>query len=361
MVSAPLPPSEKLILILMDVSVAYKDQVVAHDINFTIEDGHISCLLGPSGCGKSTLLRAIAGLNSICTGQIAVAGSNGDMQNISLPAYTLSPEKRQIGMVFQDAALFPHLTIAENIAFGISRWPLHQQRSRIKELLSLMGIEALMNRYPHSLSGGQQQRVALARAIAPKPKLLLLDEPFTGLDVSLKEVLIREIRSILQREQVSALLVTHDQMEAFAMTDKVAVMDDGRIVQHDTAYHIYHQPNTRFVANFVGEGDFLSGIVIDEQSVQSALGVLHSSKPHNFAVNQSVDILVRPDDLLHDDESSFTSVIVSKRFRGSHFLYRIELPSKQRLFCLASSHHNHAIGENIGITLDLDHLVMFAK
>lgn len=360
MVSAPVSPSEKLILMLADVSVAYKNQAVVHNINFTIEDGHISCLLGPSGCGKSTLLRAIAGLNSICTGQIAVAMSSGNMQNISLPSYTLSPEKRQIGMVFQDAALFPHLTIAENIAFGISRWPLNQQRNRIKELLCLMGIEGLANRYPHSLSGGQQQRVALARAIAPKPKLLLLDEPLTGLDVSLKEVLIREIRSILRREQVSALLVTHDQMEAFAMADKVAVMDDGRLVQHDTAYHIYHRPNTRFVANFVGEGDFLSGIIIDEQSVQSALGTLYSSKPHNFAVNQSVDILVRPDDLLHDDESSFTGVIVSKRFRGSHFLYRIELPSKQRLFCFASSHHNHAIGENIGITLDLDHLVMFA-
>lgn len=352
-----LPPAQ---LILTDVSVAYRNQAVVHDVNFTIESGHISCLLGPSGCGKSTLLRAIAGLNPICTGQIMMAGSDGAAQEISSPTHALSPEKRQIGMVFQDAALFPHLTIAENIAFGISRWTPDHQYSRIKNLLSMMGIESMADRYPHSLSGGQQQRVALARAIAPKPSLLLLDEPFTGLDVSLKEGLINEIRDILQREQVSALLVTHDQMEAFVMADKVAVMNDGRIVQHDTAYHIYHQPNARFVANFIGEGDFLSGIVINEQSVQSALGVLHSTLPHNFVTNQSVDILVRPDDLLHNDESSFMGVIVSKRFRGSHFLYRVELPSKQCLFCLASSHHNHAIGEHIGITLDLDHLVMFA-
>lgn len=347
-------------LTLTDVSVAYKNQVVVHNVNFNIEDGHISCLLGPSGCGKSTLLRAIAGLNPVSSGRIATKLSDGTTRDISLPNYTLSPEKRRIGMVFQDASLFPHLTIAENIAFGISRWNPEQQKSRIKHLLALMGIEAMADRYPHLLSGGQQQRVALARAIAPKPNLLLLDEPFTGLDVSLKEVLITEIRNILQREQVSALLVTHDQMEAFAMADKVAVMDDGQIVQHSTAYHIYHQPSTRFVANFVGEGDFLSGIVVDERRVRSALGILHAPQPHNFAINQSVDILVRPDDLLHDDGGNFTGVIVSKRFRGSHFFYRIELPSKQRLFCLASSHHNHAIGQSIGIALDLDHLVMFA-
>ena len=354
-------PTSSEQLSLNDVSVAYKDQVVVHNVNLTVQDGHISCLLGPSGCGKSTLLRAIAGLNTVRGGQITMAMSNGKMQEISSPRHTLSPEKRQIGMVFQDAALFPHLTIAENIAFGISHWPVNERYLRVDSLLALMGVDNMADRYPHSLSGGQQQRVALARAIAPRPKFLLLDEPFTGLDIALKEVLIREIRTILQQEQISALLVTHDQMEAFAIADKVAVMDDGRILQHDTAYHIYHQPNSRFVANFVGEGDFLSGIVLNEHSVQSALGVLHSSAPHKFAINQEVDILVRPDDLLHNDESSFTGVIVSKRFRGSHFLYRVELPSKQHLFCLASSHHNHAIGENIGITLDLDHLVMFSS
>ena len=352
--------STSALLTLADVSVAYKNHEVVHNVSFDVADGHISCLLGPSGCGKSTLLRAIAGLHSVCNGKITMAELNNASKVLSSPENTLSPEKRQIGMVFQDIALFPHLTIAENIAFGISRWTSNQQHLRVDSLLKMMSIDKMADRYPHSLSGGQQQRVALARAIAPKPKLLLLDEPFTGLDISLKEVLIREIRNILQREQISALLVTHDQMEAFAIADKVAVMNDGHIVQHDAAYHIYHQPKTRFVADFVGEGDFLSGIVLDNQSVQSALGILRSSAPHNFAINQSVDILVRPDDLLHDDDSSFTAVIVSKRFRGSHFLYRVALPSKQHLFCLASSHHNHAIGEPIGITLDLDHLVMFA-
>ena len=346
-------------LTLTDVSVAYEDQIVVHNISFHIANGQISCLLGPSGCGKSTLLRAIAGLNPIFTGQIAMTASDGVEREISSSNYVLNPEHRQIGMVFQDAALFPHLTIAENIAFGIRHWPFNQRRSRIQNLLELMGIGAMANRYPHLLSGGQQQRVALARAIAPRPKLLLLDEPFTGLDISLKETLITEICSILRREQVTALLVTHDQMEAFAMADMVAVMNDGRILQHDTAYNIYHQPSTRFVADFVGEGDFLSGIVLDEYRVRSALGILQSSTAHGFTINQYVDILVRPDDLLHDDESNFTGVVVSKRFRGSHFLYRIELPSKQHLFCLASSHHNHAVGENIGIALDLDHLVMF--
>jgi len=160
---------------------------------------------------------------------------------------------------------------------------------------------------------------------------------------------------------MSALLVTHDQMEAFAMADKVALIHQGRIQQCDTAYSIYHRPKNKFVADFIGDGDFLNGQVVDKHSVQSSLGLLTSAKPHGYAINQSVQIFVRPDDLLHDDDSEIFAKVISKRFRGSHFLYRVRLESQQELYCFASSHHNHSLGEAIGIKLDLDHLIMFPQ
>ena len=204
----------------------------------------VACLV-PSGCGKSTLLRSIAGFEKVKSGDISMRG-----QMLSSAAYCMPTEERNIGMVFQDIALFPHLTIAENIAFGIRKWSKEEQQKRISELLELVGLSGTETRYPHSLSGGQQQRIALARAMAPKPDLLLLDEPFSGLDANLRETLVPEIRDILKQEQMSAILVTHDQMEAFAMADKVAVMQQGVIQQWGTAFNIYHEPKTRFVADF---------------------------------------------------------------------------------------------------------------
>ncbi len=347
---------ELIQLEINNISVGYDGIAIVKDISLTLGNGQIGCLLGPSGCGKSTLLRAIAGFEPVMSGEIKM-----EETLFSSSAFTLVPEQRQIGMVFQDLALFPHLTIEQNIAFGLKGWPKAKQAERIVELLSLVGLSGMEKRYPYSLSGGQQQRIALARAMAPRPKILLLDEPFSGLDSSMREALVPEVRDILLQEQMSALLVTHDQMEAFAMADKVAVMKDGSIQQVDTAHTIYHEPNNRFVADFVGEGDFLSGIVLDDYCVQSSLGILKSDEQHGFAVNQAVDILVRPDDLLHDDDSDTQAQIVSKQFRGSHFLYRVKLESQQELYCFASSHHDHALGEHIGIKLDLDHLVMFEQ
>ncbi|ODS23266.1 ABC transporter ATP-binding protein [Candidatus Endobugula sertula] len=339
-----------------DITVGYDGLPVVQDISLTLGNGQIGCLLGPSGCGKSTLLRAIAGFEPVIMGDITMEG-----KLLSSVTMTVPPEQRQIGMVFQDLALFPHLSIAENISFGLRGWSTAEKAVRVKELLALVGLPSMENRYPHLLSGGQQQRIALARAMAPKPKLLLLDEPFSGLDASLREVLIPEVRDMLLQENVSVLLVTHDQMEAFAMADKVAVMQAGKIHQCDSAFNIYHEPKTRFVADFVGQGEFLRATIVDEFSVDSALGLLRSPHAHGFVKNQSVDILVRPDDVLHDDDSDVTAEIVTKQFRGSHFLYQVVLPSRQKLYCFASSHHNHALGEAIGIKLDLDHLVMFAE
>lgn len=338
------------------VSVRYELDTVVERASLTLGDGQIGCILGPSGCGKSTLLRAVAGLEPLSHGSIALAGNT-----LSSDSFTLTPEKRKVGMVFQDFALFPHLTVAENIAFGITSWSKAEQEQRVTQLLSLVGLSGMEARYPHSLSGGQQQRIALARAMAPKPKVLLLDEPFSGLDASLREELVPEVRDILLKEQVSALLVTHDQMEAFAMADKIAVMNNGVIHQCDTAFTIYHEPKSRFVADFIGQGEFLRALVVDEYSVDSSLGRLSAKEPHGFVANQSVEILVRPDDVLHDDDSQTMATIITKQFRGSHFLYQVMLPSKQLLYCFASSHHDHALGEPIGIKLDIDHLVMFPE
>ena len=217
----------------------YGSHRVVNDVSFQIETGSIACLLGPSGCGKTTLLRCIAGFEPIVGGNIRMEG-----ESISRPGRYLAPEKRQIGMVFQDYALFPHLPVSENIAFGLRKASAGQRNSRVDELLETIGLTGQGNKYPHELSGGQQQRVALARALAPRPQLILLDEPFSNLDVDLRERLSLEVRNILKHEGMTAILVTHDQHEAFAMADEIGIMYEGRIQQWDTPYNLYHRPAT---------------------------------------------------------------------------------------------------------------------
>ncbi|WP_286239671.1 ABC transporter ATP-binding protein [Neptuniibacter halophilus] len=335
------------------VCLAYGAEDIVRNVSLTLTEGEIGCLLGPSGCGKSTLLRAIAGFEPVRAGSITMQG-----RQLSGPELNLPTEQRKIGMVFQDIALFPHLTIAENIAFGIRSWSRQAQQTRIAELLELVGLPGVEKRYPHSLSGGQQQRIALARAIAPKPELLLLDEPFSGLDANLREKLVPEIRDILKQEKMSAILVTHDQMEAFAMADKIAVMQQGVIQQWGTAFNIYHEPKTRFVADFIGLGEFLKATIKDEYSVESALGCLVGDEPINYAPGTPVELLIRPDDIQHAEESPLTGKIVSKWFRGSHYLYHVQLENGEVLPCITACHHDHDVGENLGISIELDHLVV---
>lgn len=343
-------------LMISDLSVGYQGDAVVHHVSFTLLEGQIGCLLGPSGCGKSTLLRAIAGFESLLSGSISL---NGEV--ISTVDQVLPPEQRQIGMVFQDIALFPHLSIADNIAFGLKGMDKTDVRRRVEELLTLTGLEGYESRYPHSLSGGQQQRVALARAMAPKPKLLLMDEPFSGLDAKLRETLVPDIRNILKYEGMSAILVTHDQMEAFAMADTIAVMESGVLHQYATPYQIYHYPKTRFAATFVGQGDFLPAVVCGPDCLDSDLGHIEGPLNHELVIGTKVDLLVRPDDVIHDDNSPFKGLVISKLFRGSHFLYRVQLATGLMVYCLASSHHDHEVGQEIGINIELDHLVVFLK
>jgi iron(III) transport system ATP-binding protein len=239
--------SQPLLLNLRNLACGYGDQRIVQNLNLHLNAGDIGCLLGSSGCGKTTTLRAIAGFEPVHEGEIQLAG-----EVISRAGFTLAPEKRRIGMVFQDYALFPHLTVAQNIAFGIAKHP--RQAAVIEEMLELVKLGGLGGRYPHELSGGQQQRVALARALAPEPQLLLLDEPFSNLDVELRRRLSHEVRDILKSRGTSAILVTHDQEEAFAVSDQVGVFKEGRLEQWDTPYNLYHEPQTPFVASFIGQG-----------------------------------------------------------------------------------------------------------
>lgn len=343
-------------LSIQNLSILYSggSHPAVRNVSFELEQGEIACLLGPSGCGKTTLLRAIAGFLMPTEGSIHLNG-----EKASAPGKVQSPENRNVGVVFQDYALFPHLSVRKNIEFGLHKRNSQEKSKRSSELLALIGLEALANRYPHELSGGQQQRVALARALAPKPTLILLDEPFSNLDVELKERLTFEVREILKAENMSAILVTHDQHEAFSIADRIGVMHAGQLQQTGTPYSLYHQPNSRMVADFIGQGVFLPGKKT-EQGLQIELAHLRLTESE-LPDSDEFDVLIRPDDIIHDDASPMQAKVVRKAFRGAEFLYTLELESGAQVLALVPSHHNHAIGEPIGIKLELDHVITFDR
>src|SRR5512139_1498433 len=337
-----------------DLSHAYGDVPVVRGMGFALAPGAIGCLLGPSGCGKTTVLRCLAGFEPVKGGTISLGG-----RVVSRPGLSVPPEERSVGMVFQDFALFPHLTVARNVAFGLRSHAADVAQRRIDEMLELIGLKDAAGAFPHELSGGQQQRVALARALAPNPDLLLLDEPFSSLDVDLRERLTLEVRGILKAAGTTAILVTHDQHEAFVLADEIGVMNEGTIEQWDSAYRLYHQPRTRFVADFVGQGVFLRGVAIGRGRVLTELGELASDNPLSMDEGAAVDLLLRPDDIVHDDASPWEAEVAAKAFRGAHFLYTLSLSSGTRVLSLVPSHHDHAIGERIGIRLSIDHVIAF--
>ncbi len=349
------------LLALRNISYAYRQHAVVESLSFQLAPGTIGCLLGPSGCGKTTVLRCIAGFEQVSGGEILLDG-----QVVGSPSVHVPAEQRRIGMVFQDYALFPHLTVAANIGFGMRSSARHERLRRVADLLELIGMPGQGHKFPHELSGGQQQRVALARALAPRPRLLLMDEPFSNLDVDLRERLALEVRGILRAEGTTVILVTHDQHEAFAVADEIGIMHQGRIQQWDSPYNLYHRPCNRFVADFVGQGVFLPGRVLNENRIQIELGFLSSAliaggnAESNVKTRGSqVSVLLRPDDITHDDASPLKAEVVAKAFRGAEFLYTLKLESGARVLSLVPSHHNHAIGERIGIRLDVDHVVAF--
>ncbi|MCH8179945.1 MAG: ABC transporter ATP-binding protein [Proteobacteria bacterium] len=347
-------------LVVEDLALRYGRKTIVEQLSFSLPQGAIACLLGPSGCGKTSVLRALAGFEPITAGRVSLDG-----RTLSEPGRVVPPEQRRIGMVFQDYALFPHLTVAQNVRFGLRGHP--DADRRVAEMLDTVGLGHAARRYPHELSGGQQQRVALARALAPQPAVLLLDEPFSNLDVALREHLANEVRDILKATQTTAVLVTHDQHEAFAIADVVGVLADGRLQQWDTAYALYHRPANRRVAEFVGQGAFVHARVLDAHhlhlevdGVSDAQSDLATDERMPFAPGTRVDVLLRPDDIVHDDASPLQARVVHKAFKGAEFLYTLALSNGTEVLSMVPSHHDHAIGEAIGIRLDMNHVVAFA-
>ncbi|WP_163370656.1 ABC transporter ATP-binding protein [Endozoicomonas acroporae] len=356
-------------------SSAAADSLVLSGVNLAIEDGEIVCLLGRSGCGKSTLLKAIAGLIQPVSGTIELHG-----REVSSAARVTPPEQRGIGMIFQDYALFPHLTVFDNISFGLkgafgqNKQTSEQVRQRVQDMLQLVNLYGLDQRYPHELSGGQQQRVAIARALANEPSILLLDEPFSNIDSQVRQHLVREIRDILKQQKVAGLFVTHSREEGFAFADTIAVMGQGRIMQQGTAFDIYHYPDNRFIADFMGAGNVLPATIEDEFHVSTPLGVVASTQPLSVEkAGTSLELFIRPQMValsavdksegLLSQASTDTfpqATITRQQFMGKGIRSEIHLDCCQGSYQLVAEHSNLVAGNaNVQLNIIPHDLVLF--
>lgn len=316
-----------------------------NSINLDIHSGELVALLGPSGCGKTTLLNLIAGFADADEGEIFIDDT---------PVTALPPYQRQIGIVFQNYALFPHMTVERNIAYGLRmrRVPAAEIERRVREAMALVKLDGLGERKPRELSGGQQQRVALARALAPKPRLLLMDEPFSSLDTTMRESIAREVRAILKHAKATALMVTHDQNEAFAMADNVGVMSHGQLMQWGNAVQVYCAPATQEVARFVGEGALVPAQSTPGGQWQTALGMLPAGHPH-FQTEQGVQVLLRPEHV-RLVEQGVSAQVRERTFRGSHFVFELELPDGQSIMAKASLNALYGSCDTVRIGLAAD-------
>jgi len=331
------------------VDFSYAHSLVLSEMSFALQKGELMCLLGPSGCGKSTALRLSAGFEAPHAGTIQL---NGKL--VASSSQLVPPEARKLGMVFQDFALFPHLSVRANVAFGLHRLERANREQRTRESLERVGIAELAERYPHELSGGQQQRVALARALAPEPELMLLDEPFSSLDTRLRISIAREVRDLLRERGISALLVTHDQDEAFAFADRIGVMHNGRLEQIATPFALYHEPASRFIAGFVGEGALLAGTASKDGFVDTALGRFAAQIAHSGPV----EVLLRPDDFELDPSNGHAMLVVDQAFRGAETLHRLRF-GEQTVLALLPSHIEIALGSTVRLRAQPTHVVVF--
>ena len=337
-----------------DVSLSIEGNLILDNLSLNIDEHEIISLIGPSASGKSSLLRIIAGFENISSGKVKLNGLIVDDRST-----IVQPQNRNIGIIFQDLALFPHLSCKDNIIFGITNYSENHKRQRLDRLCNLLDITSIKDKFPHEISGGQQQRIAIARALAPGPEILLLDEPFSALDEELKETLIHDVKNLLKEEKITTIVITHNIKEAFQLSDKIAFLDNKKIIQFDTAYNLYHKPYTKEIANFCGIGSFIKGTVIDNNHVSTILGDLFGDTS-KYKVGSNVSVMIRPDDIIHDDNSSQSAKVLEKIFFGSDFLYKLEISEGEKIFCYTPSHHNHAINEVIGIKPVIDHLILFS-
>ncbi|ATC99317.1 MULTISPECIES: ABC transporter ATP-binding protein [Pseudoalteromonas] len=342
-------------LSINNLEYSYNGKPILKDLSLQVKDNEIVCLLGASGCGKTTTLKAIAGLLKPSKGDISIAqvAVNGD--SLYVP-----PQERNIGMMFQDYALFPHLTVEQNIAFGLHKESSSVRNERVKEMLSLIKLEAFAERYPHQLSGGQQQRVAIARALAYKPSLLLLDEPFSNIDHQVRFQLIDDIRRIIKDQQVSAIFVTHSKEEAFAFADKLAIMEEGKIAQLGTAEALYRKPATKGVAAFLSAGIFIDAEATSSTEFKTEFGTITSLEPVTNDQNEVSGkgcIYLKPQYLTLSENEQGVGEFVASRFVGNRYLCRVKL-GQQELEIPCAQHQRYAYGQRLAIDVR-PHLVNY--
>ena len=343
-------------LVLSNVSYYYGKRPALSSLSLNLEEGEIGALIGPSGAGKSTVLNCIAGLAPVSSGKISIGGRLVSSRDKHVPA-----EKRRVGLMFQDSALFPHLDVRDNVAFGI-RGSKDEKDRRVAELMERCHIKDMDRARPYELSGGQRQRVALARALAPRPRVLLLDEPFSDSDAVLRDSLVEEVRSIIRTEGSTALLVTHDQREAFALADKCGVIDAGTVCQWDTAFNIYHRPNCAFVANFIGDGVLVDGTLASDHEVALELGAVRSDTPLTTPLLRpggAVKVLLRPDDIALSSNGGVRARVVGRSFRGSEIYYRLETDLGTKVETSLPSRHDVEVGGYMNVAADVEHVVVF--
>ena len=344
------------LLSVESLACAYGQQTIVSDVSFGIKQGEIACLLGPSGCGKTTLLRGLAGFNPISAGVIRMAG-----EVISSATHSIPPEKRRMGMVFQDYALFPHLSVEDNIAFGLKEQKRSQRRAIVLSMLELVRLPDLSKRYPHELSGGQQQRVALARALASRPRLLLMDEPFSNLDTEMRKELSLEVRDIIKQQDIAAVVVTHDQEEAFVISDVLGILADGKLQQWGTPEALYYQPDSLQVARFVGEGELYEGSCLNERSVQTELGVLEFAEPLGFQINDRLNLFIRPADLspIAVAEGHAVATVLSRDFMGEATRYRLKLDNGRVVTAVVRELLSYREGDRVSVQVAVHRPIVF--
>ena len=334
-----------------------KNKVI--DLNLKIDKpGEIVCLLGPSGVGKTTILRSIAGLQKISKGEIFL-----NNKLISSPDTHIEPEKRNIALSFQDNSLFPHYNVIDNINFGSKR-NSEKNSFNSKELIDILHLNNLEKKFPHQISAGEAQRVSLARSLISNPDLLLIDEPFSNIDHSLKGELQSNIKKLLKEFKMTTIMVTHDSYEAFYMSDKCGIILDQKLEQYNTPYNIYHYPSSIKIINFLNRGVLVEAKIVDDHTLENSdLGQIKGNIVNKFAKGATVKLLLQPDDLKHDDKSDLKLEVVDRKFRGTEFIYLLKTKNNDLIPISVDSHHGHyhEIKEKFGIKkpIYIDHLVCF--
>ena len=335
-----------------------------NNVNLKIENqGEIVSLLGPSGVGKTTILRTIAGLQKLNSGEIFLRN-----KLISSKKTHIEPEKRNVALSFQDNSLFPNYKVIDNINFGKKRTNGNASTIDVNEIIKLLHIEPILEKFPHQISAGEAQRVSLARSLMSKPDLLLLDEPFSNIDQSLKDEIQVSVKKLLKRINLTTIIVTHDSYEAFSMADKCGIILNQELKQYDVPYNVHHEPNSIEIANFLNKGVFIDVKVVDSECAvhrlnHEVLGEIRGKLSNNFPSGAKVKLLLQPEDLIHDDQSKLKLEVVDRKFRGTNFIYTLKTKNGEHLPVFVHSHHihQHEKSEKFGIKspIYIDHLVCF--